>query len=83
MDTILFRTGSCRVPAETIPADRGFVTWRRVKDQPIWQYRYHETRLAAVREFGRNERAYDAVNFAEHGWKIISDTDRTAGLWLW
>lgn len=80
---ILTTTDQVRVAPQHIPAEAEAVSWQRVRGENVWQYRMHRTVLGAKRQYGKNVRAYDSGNYAEQGWKIIDDAERSAGLWLW
>lgn len=84
MSALVFTTTSqVRVKPEQIPAEAVAVTWQKVTSENTWVYRMHRTELGAKRQHGKNSRAYDRGTYSEYGWKTITNTDRTAGLWLW
>lgn len=83
MQSIVLTTTQASVPAVTIPAEAHAVTWRRVKGENVWHYRFHGSWRGATIVHSNNGKAYDAVNYAEWGVHRISDQDRKAGLWLW
>jgi hypothetical protein len=76
-------TDRVRVAPQEIWHDAVAVSWRRVKGEDVWHYRFHRTERAAKIAHGKNSRAYDRDTYTEWGWKTIDEISRKAGLWLW
>lgn len=87
MAVIETTTTSLVIRPEHIPAEMVAVSYRYYLGPDgtpgLWKYRFHLTERSAKIAYGKYGRAYDSHLISEYGWKVIDDTARKHGIWLW